>query len=76
MKKMIITGSHGRVGTGITAALKKDYEVFEINRSGEEADHYFLADVGDFRLLKEVFEKIGQVDYVIHLAGEIGRAHV
>ena len=58
------------MGTGITAALKKEYEVFEINRSGEANDHYFLTDVADFDRLKEVFEKIGQVDFVIHLAGD------
>ncbi len=70
MKKIIMTGSHGRVGTALMAGLKDKYKIYEINRSGEESETYFLADVADFDKLKEVFAKIGPVDGLVHLAGD------
>lgn len=70
MKKIIITGLCGRVGAALVQGLKDKYEIFEINRSGQENNHYFLADVADFRRIKRVFKTIGAVEAVIHLAGD------
>lgn len=54
----------------MVAGLKDKYQIYEINRSGEESETYFLADVADFDKLKEIFAKIGPVDGIVHLAGD------
>lgn len=86
MSKILITGSRGVVGSGLTRALtKRNHMVFgidlfhSIEERGWEHEmskgpwNYSRCDVGDFRQIERVFEKVGPFDFVYHSAAEFGR---
>lgn len=86
MKKILITGSRGVVGTWLTKLLReKGHEVFGIDlfhAEGEkgwihkmtsESFSYARCDVADFRQLERVFMEVGPFDFVYHTAAEFGR---
>lgn len=86
MKKILITGSRGVIGSYLTDILtKKGHEIFGIDlfhSKGEVGwEHemsvtkatYARCDVADFRQLERVFEKYGPFDFVYHAAAEFGR---
>lgn len=86
MKKILVTGSRGVVGSYLVKMLKdKGYSVFGIDlqhQYGEVGfEHemsksdftYARCDVSEMRQLERVFEKAGPFDFVYHTAAEFGR---
>lgn len=86
MKKILVTGSKGVVGSYLTKMLSdKGYKVFGIDlyhHTGEVGFEHEMAktdftyarcDVSEMRQLERVFEKAGPFDYVYHAAAEFGR---
>jgi len=86
MKKVLITGSRGVIGSYLTKMLaERGHQVFgldlyhglgEIGWEHEMAKNdftYSRCDVSNFRELERVFEKAGPFDYVYHTAAEFGR---
>ena len=70
MKKLLITGSEGIVGSVLVAGLSKHYDLYRLDRADLREKKYFRVDISDFESLKKVFEKIVGPDYVIHLAAD------
>ncbi|MHA1694073.1 MAG: NAD-dependent epimerase/dehydratase family protein [Candidatus Helarchaeota archaeon] len=86
MKKILITGSKGVVGSYLTKMFKdKKYDVFGVDlfhAVGEVGwEHemsktkfdYSRCDIADFRQLERIFEKAGPFDFVYNAAAEFGR---
>ncbi len=86
MKKILVTGSKGVVGSYLVDMLtKKGYQVFGIDLkhyTGEVGFEHEMAkteftyarcDVAEMRQLERVFEKAGPFDFVYHTAAEFGR---
>ena len=85
-KKILITGGLGTVGAGLVGELRKrghhvvacdlahqpDEMGFSLNPD-VEVPLYARCDVGEFRQIERVFERMGPFDYVYHCAAEFGR---
>ncbi len=84
--RVLVTGGAGTVGNGLVKELQerghtvascdRSHRPDEIGfslRSDVEHPMYARCDVGEFRQLERVFEKMGPFDYVYHCAAEFGR---
>jgi dTDP-glucose 4,6-dehydratase len=84
--RILVTGSLGIVGTNLVNILRdRGHHVVGLDQF-HQADEvgfslgtdlkvplYARCDVGNFRQLERVFEKLGPFDYVYHTAAEFGR---
>lgn len=84
--RMLVTGGLGTVGSGLIKELRsRGHHVVSADlhhahdeigfslRTDVEKPVYARADVGCFREIERVFEKMGPFDYVFHCAAEFGR---
>lgn len=74
--RVLVTGGLGAVGTPLTAALRhRGEEVWVLDRPhnhGLAGQYYFRADVGEYRQLENIFDRV-RFDFVYHAAAEFGR---
>jgi nickel-dependent lactate racemase len=72
--KLVLTGSTGNVGSKLIDALAQNYKLFEIDLNFNEDEKSgrlgFRCDVANLEQLKAIFEKLGNVKYIVHLAGD------
>src|SRR3954462_15921846 len=84
--RILVTGGLGTVGAGLIAELRRrDHHVISCDlhhqadevgfslRTDVEVPLYARCDVGEFRQLERVFERLGPFDHVYHCAAEFGR---
>lgn len=84
--RILVTGSLGTVGAGLVQELKSRYHHVVGCDLRHEADEigfsvgtdvavplYARCDVGEFRQIERVIERMGPFDYVYHCAAEFGR---
>lgn len=70
MKKILITGANGFIGQKLIEKLRKDYDVYGLDRfsiSNLDEKHSYIIDLGNFNKIGEMFKKI-KPDILIHLA--------
>ena len=67
MKKILITGVHGFVGTNLVKALSKDYLIYGLDIISPTADGVRFTFSWDYL---EKNNEIPEVDAIIHLAGK------
>ncbi len=85
-KRILVTGGLGTVGAGLVSQLRKrghhvvscdiahqPDEVGFTVRTDVEMPLYARCDVGEFRQIERVIERLGPFDYVYHCAAEFGR---
>lgn len=68
LHRVLITGAQGTVGTILSNALSRSFDVITVDIVGEEHGNNFLADIAEAEQLDAVFEKAAHVDVVVHLA--------
>lgn len=86
MAHILVTGSKGVVGTGLTEMLQEkghtvlgldimhaDGEVGWVHEMSRAERTYVRCDVGSYQELSRVFEEAGPFDFVYHAAAEFGR---
>lgn len=86
MKKILVTGSKGVIGTWLTKLLaEKGYKVYGLDlfhdpgepgweqRMSVISNNYARCDISEFRQLEKYFDKFGPFDFVYHTAAEFGR---
>jgi len=84
--KVLITGGKGTIGRGLIEEMRsRGHQVtsLDLSHSDDEMGFslrtdvpeaaYARCDVGEYRQLERVFEKMGPFDFVYHLAAEFGR---
>src|SRR4051794_33237185 len=84
--RILITGGLGTIGAGLTRELRSrrhhvvtcdlQHQPDEIGfslRSDLEVPLYARCDVGEFRQIERVFDRMGPFDYAYHCAAEFGR---
>ena len=84
--RILVTGGLGTVGSGLINELRgRGHHVVSLDvahqpdeigfslRTDVDPPTYARADVGEFRQLERVFERMGPFDYVFHCAAEFGR---
>lgn len=68
-REIIITGSKGVIGTVLTKSLAEDFVIIQLDKQIQPNNTTeFSVDIADQEALEEVFQSIGQIDYIIHLA--------
>ena len=65
----LITGSEGIIGIILKRALASKYNILGLGRRKLNMDNYFQADIVDLKNLESVFNRMGKIDVLIHLAG-------
>ncbi len=86
MKKILVTGGLGIVGTALVTELRsKGHHVISCDlhhqpdeigfslKTDVDPPLYARCDIGEFRQLERVFERMGPFDYVYNTAAEFGR---
>jgi nucleoside-diphosphate-sugar epimerase len=68
--KLLITGSNGRIGRILTMALADSFDVYGLDIVGEQTETYYRVDISNYEALDSALKKIGDIMYVIHLAGD------
>ena len=70
--RVLITGSRGFVGNAITPAIRETFDVIELDNKITDSDNKttFAADISNINTLDEIFQKAGQIDFIIHLAAD------
>jgi nucleoside-diphosphate-sugar epimerase len=68
--RLLITGVNGLIGKILSGALQNAYEVYGIDVHGPFSDRIFQADISEYDELAKVFERIGPVSFLVHLAGQ------
>ncbi len=84
--RILVTGGLGTIGAGLVRELRcRGYDVVSLDlahqhdevgyslRTDTESPGYTRCDVGQFRQLERVFDRMGPFDYVYHTAAEFGR---
>lgn len=84
--RILVTGGRGTVGSVLVGELTaRNHEVVSLDLAHGDGEigfslrtdlpqpNYVRCDVGEFRQLERVFDKMGPFDYVYHLAAEFGR---
>ena len=64
--KILIIGGNGTIGKTIVRHFKENNEILIAGRSNGDV----LVDIADSSSIKSMFEKIGNVDAIICIAGE------
>lgn len=69
--KLLITGSAGLIGGILWNALSNDYELYGLdNHADVSKENRFQADITQEGQVQSVFDRIPDLRYVIHLAGD------
>jgi NAD+ dependent glucose-6-phosphate dehydrogenase len=66
-RRIMITGALGRVGKVLAGGLKDCCELVQVDINTGEG--IIEADISSKESLEQMFDKVGAVDYIIHLAG-------
>lgn len=73
MQKILVTGGLGAVGTPLVKTLRqRGHEVWVCDLPHAPGPNYMRCDIGDFRQLKTVIDKV-EPEFVYNLAAEFGR---
>jgi nucleoside-diphosphate-sugar epimerase len=67
--KLLITGINGLIGNIISSPLQNLYEVYGLDVEGPFSDRVFHTDISAYNQLSDVFDAIGPIQFVVHLAG-------
>jgi dTDP-glucose 4,6-dehydratase len=86
VRNILVTGGLGTVGAGLVRELReRGHHVVSADLSHQPDEVgfsvgtdvavplYARCDIGDFRVIERVFERMGPFDYVYHCAAEFGR---
>ena len=69
MKKILITGSAGDIGSCLFAYLRKKYNVYGLDKIKIKNEFFFKVNLLNVNLLDRILKKV-KPDVVIHLAGQ------
>ncbi|MCT4613743.1 MAG: short chain dehydrogenase [Marinifilaceae bacterium] len=65
MKKLVLVGSTGVIGSKVVELMKADYEIVTVNRTSGD----YQLDMSDANAVEEMFKKIGSFDALISTSG-------
>lgn len=72
--RYLLTGGLGFIGRALKARLQaQGHEVIALDLQVRDYDDYIRADITEFLDLWKVINNFGKFDYIIHMAGEVGR---
>lgn len=69
--KVLITGSHGTIGTILRDGLADAFDIYGVDRVAPADDRRtFVGDIAEYGQITRVVEQVAPVPYVVHLAGD------
>lgn len=69
--KLLITGSHGRIGTILRDGLADSFDIYGVDRVAPADDKKtFVADIAEYGQIADVLEHVAPIPYLVHLAGD------
>jgi dTDP-glucose 4,6-dehydratase len=72
--KIVVTGALGFIGRNLYDYLvNKGFKVLALDLQIKDFDDYVRADVTNFYELWKIFKENKDIEFIIHLAGEVGR---
>jgi dTDP-glucose 4,6-dehydratase len=72
--KILVTGGLGAVGAPLGRELRaRGHEVWVCDLPHSEGPNYMRCDVGDYREVQRMMDRLKDVEFVYHLAAEFGR---
>lgn len=69
MKKILITGAAGYIGSCLFSYLKKKYEVYGLDKVKNNNKFFYKVDLINIKLTNQILKKL-KPDLIIHLAGQ------
>ncbi|MBI2039730.1 NAD(P)-dependent oxidoreductase [Candidatus Microgenomates bacterium] len=69
-ERILVTGSEGLIGGILIPYLENLYEVFSLDIKFSRRDTHFIADISNLDQLISIFQKLGGVNCIIHLAAD------
>src|SRR4030042_2338329 len=67
--RVLITGSKGTIGSLLVCGLTEKFEIVGLDIKGDPNQKTeFIADISNKAALETVFDAMGHVDFIIHLA--------
>ncbi len=70
MKKLLITGSRGKIGPVLVEAFSKKYDLYEADLRGDDSHRFLKIDVSKIASVDRVFAQLAPTDYLVHLAAD------
>lgn len=67
-RRILITGSKGTIGKILTTFLSTEFETVGLDLNGSDDKSEFVSDISDINGLEKTFQRIGNVDSIVHLA--------
>jgi dTDP-glucose 4,6-dehydratase len=74
MAKILVTGCRGTLGAPLVAELRRrGHDVWGCDLQHAADEQFIRADIQHYRQLEQMLDRVGDVEYVYHLAAEFGR---
>jgi dTDP-glucose 4,6-dehydratase len=74
MAKILVTGCRGTIGSPLVRELRRrGHDVWGCDLQHQADEQFIRADIQSYRQLEQMLDKVGDVDFVYHLAAEFGR---
>ena len=74
MAKILVTGCRGTLGAPLVAELRRrGHDVWGCDLQHQADEQFIRADIQSYRQLEQMLDRVGDVDFVYHLAAEFGR---
>jgi len=74
MAKILVTGCRGTLGAPLVAELRRrGHDVWGCDLQHQADEQFIRADIQHYRQLEQMLDRVGDVDFVYHLAAEFGR---
>ena len=74
MAKILVTGCRGTLGRPLVAELRRrGHDVWGCDLQHQADEQFIRADIQHYRQLEQMLDRVGDVDFVYHLAAEFGR---
>lgn len=70
LPKLLITGSHGKIGKVLIRGLSDCFEIYGVDIGGDYGENMFRADISNFEQVDRLLQKIAPLSCLIHLAGD------
>jgi dTDP-glucose 4,6-dehydratase len=74
MAKILVTGCRGTLGAPLVAELRqRGHDVWGCDLQHQADEQVIRADIQHYRQLEQMLDRVGEVEFVYHLAAEFGR---
>ena len=67
---VVLTGCNGKIGQIIFKHFKDSWNIYGIDTTSDKKNNIYKADISKLKQVNDIFQKIGRIDFIIHLAAD------